>query len=71
MSSQVDIIESTRGNIRPAQFLRDLLKRWLDQEDPSPTLEALCQALRADREIIGGAKAARGLKEKFKNRRGL
>jgi len=70
MSSQVAIIESAVRNVGPSHFLRDLLERWLSQ-DPPPTLEALCKALRADREIIGGAKVARELKEKFSNRKGL
>ena len=49
----------------PPAFIRDLLYRWLSREYPSPTLEALCQALRGDDEIIGGANVAKKLEETF------
>ena len=68
MASQVPIIQSTPT---PPTFMRDLLHRWLIREHPSPTLEALCQALRGDAEIIGGAGVARKLEEMFQGRRGL
>ena len=65
MTSQVTVIRGTPDNTGPAAFMRDLLNRWLCRERPSPTLEALCQALRSDAEIIGGADAARKLEEMF------
>ena len=65
MTSQVALIQSTNANTGPPAFLRDLLFRWLSREHPSPTLEALCQALRGDDEIIGGANVAKNLEEMF------
>ena len=65
MTSQVSVIQSTPANTSPSAFLRDLLYRWLSREHPSPTLEALCQALRGDDEIIGGANVAKKLEETF------
>ena len=65
MTSQVAVIQSTPANTGPPAFLRDLLYRWLSREHPSPTLEALCQALRGDDEIIGGANVAKNLEEAF------
>ena len=65
MTSQVANIRGTLDNTIPSAFMRDLLNRWLSREHPSPTLEALCQALRSDAEIIGGADAARKLEEMF------
>ena len=65
MSSQVAVIQSTPANTAPPAFLRDLLFRWLRRDQPSPTLKALCQALRGDDEIIGGADVAKDLEETF------
>jgi len=65
MTSQVAVIQSTPANTSPPAFIRDLLYRWLSREHPSPTLEALCQALRGDDEIIGGANVAKKLEETF------
>ena len=65
MTSQVAVIQNTPANTGPPAFLRDLLFRWLSREQPSPTLEALCQALRGDDEIIGGANVAKNLEETF------
>ena len=65
MTSQVAVIQSTPANTSPPAFIRDLLYRWLSREHPSPTLEALCQALRGDDEIIGGANVAQKLEETF------
>ena len=65
MTSHVANIRGTPDNTGPSAFMRDLLNRWLSREHPSPTLEALCQALRNDDEIIGGADAARKLEDKF------
>jgi len=70
MSSKVANIKSAVLNVGPSHFLRDLLERWLGQ-NPPPTLEALCKALRADSEIIGGAQVARELEDEFGKRRGL
>jgi len=70
MSSKVANIKSAVLNVGPSHFLRDLLERWLGQ-NPPPTLEALCKALRADSEIIGGAQVARELEDEFSNRKGL
>jgi len=47
-----------------------LLNRWLSREHPSPTLKALCQALRGDDEIIGGCIAAKRLEEEFSSQIG-
>ena len=71
MRSQVNNIRRSPDNIVPSDFLRDLLNRWINQENSSPTLEALCRALCDDPEIIGGAGVARKLKEKFQRQRGL
>ena len=69
MRSYVSTIRHTDSNKTPAACLRDLLNRWLNQGQP--TLEALCQALRDDPEIIGGAGVATKLEEKFQSRRGF
>ena len=69
MTSQVAVIRSTPDNTGPPAFLRDLLFRWLSREHPSSTLEALCQALRGDDEIIGGANVAMNLEEEFQGLR--
>jgi len=71
MTSQVVNIRRNPDNVGPSDFLADLLHRWLNRKDPPPTLEALCRALRADTEIIGGANVASKLEETFTNRRGL
>jgi len=65
MTSQVAVIRSSPDNTSPQAFLRHLLFRWLSREQPLPTLEALCQALRGDDEIIGGANVAKNLEEAF------
>ena len=65
MTTQVAVIQSTPDNTGPPAFLTDLLFRWLSREHPLPTLEALCQALRGDNEIIGGANVAKNLEEAF------
>ena len=71
MRSQVINIQRSPHNIVPSDFLRDLLNRWINQENPLPSLEVLCQALCDDHEIIGGAGVARKLKETFQRHRGL
>ena len=71
MTSQVATIRGTPDNTVPSAFMRDLLNRWLSREHPSPTLEVLCQALKGDDEIIGGADAARKLEEGFPGQLGL
>ena len=71
MTSQVANIRRNPDNVNPSDFLADLLNRWLNRKNPLPTLEALCQALSADTEIIGGANVASKLEETFKSRRGL
>jgi len=53
----------SRDNTHPPAFLRDLLYRWLAKGHA--TLEELCQALREDDEIVGGAGVADNLREKF------
>ena len=65
MTLQVDVIWSSPRNTGSQAFLRDLLFRWLSREHPSPTLEALCRALRGDNEIVGGANVAKNLEETF------
>ena len=65
MTSQVAVIRNSPANTDPPAFIRDLLFRWLSREHPSPTVEALCQALRGDDEIIGGANVAKNLEEAF------
>jgi len=65
MTTQIASIRSSPDNSGPPAFLRDLLFRWLSREYPSPTLEALCQALRGDDEIIGGAYVAKKLEKVF------
>ena len=65
MTSQVAVVRSSPDNTGPSAFLRELLFRWLSREHPSPTLEALCQALRGDDEIIVGANVAKKLEEAF------
>ena len=69
MRACVSNIRGTHGNTNPPECLRDLLNRWLNQGQP--TLEALCQALQDDPEIIGGAGVAAKLEEKFQSRRGF
>ena len=69
MTSQVAVIRRSPDNTSPSAFLRDLLFRWLSREHPSPTLEALCQALRGDDEIVGGANVAKNLEEVFQGLR--
>ena len=69
MTSQVAVIRSSPDNTGPSVFLRELLFRWLSREHPSPTLEALCQALRGDDEIIGGANVAKNVEEAFQGLR--
>ena len=69
MTSQVAVIRSSPDNTGPSALLRELLFRWLSREHPSPTLEALCQALRADNEIVGGANMAKNLEEAFQGLR--
>jgi len=69
MTSLVATIRSTPDNIRPPAFLRDLLYRWLMKGHP--TLEELCQALREDDEIVGGAGVADNLEEWFRGQRGV
>lgn len=71
MTSQVAIIKSTPTNTGPPAFMRDLLYRWLSREQPSPTVETLCKALRGDDEIIGGDNVARSLEEEFQTQLGL
>ena len=71
MTSQVSIIRTSPDNIKPSQFLRDLLNRWLSREHPSPTLDSLCQGLRDDTSIIGGDLAAKNLEETFRDPRGM
>ena len=68
MGSCVATIQGTPANTTPPACLRDLLNRWLNQGDP--TLEALCQALRDDTEIIGGVRVATKLEEQFPRQRG-
>jgi len=64
MTSDVSTIRGTPDNVTPSLFLRDLLFRWLNKGHP--TLEKLCQALRSDDAIIGGAQVAIELEEEFK-----
>ena len=71
MTSLVPTIQNTPHNTHPPAFLRDLLHRWLDSDRSRPTLEELCQALREDDEIIGGAGVADKLEEKFRGQRGV
>ena len=61
--AEVDIIKQTPG-YTVESGLRDLLHRWLHREYPPPTLEDLCQALKADDAITGGATLAKNLEEK-------
>ena len=70
MGLHVATIRGTPSNTSPPACLRDLLNRWLNQGGYQ-TLEALCQALRDDPEIIGGAGVAAKLEEKFQSRRGF
>jgi len=64
MTSDVSNIRGTLSNNTLSLFLRDLLYRWLNKG--CPTLEKLCQALRSDDAIIGGAQVATELEEEFK-----
>ena len=69
MTTLVPTIRNTPDNTRPPAFLRDLLHRWLDRS--RPTLEELCQALREDEEIIGGAGVTDKLEEMFRSQKGI
>jgi len=69
MTSLVATIRGTPDNTSPPAFLRDLLYRWLTKGHP--TLEELCQALRDDVEIIGGARVAYNLEQRFQGQRGV
>lgn len=71
MTHVVPTIRQTPGNNGPEQFMRDLVNRWLNQDQECPILEELCQALRRDSGIIGGATVANQLEEMFQGRRGL
>lgn len=64
MASCVRTIRSTSGTTGAPDCLRELLYRWLNRE-PRATVEALCQALRNDAEIIEGAAVANQLEETF------
>jgi len=71
MTSCVATIQSKHGIADSPGFLRELLYRWLNRGSRA-TVEALCQALREDDEIIGGAAVADQLERKFcPDRRGL
>ena len=63
MASDVPTIQHTPSNTNPPEFLRDLLYRWLNQGHP--TVGSLCEALRGDSEIIGGARVATELEKEF------
>ena len=65
MTSQVAVVWGTPDNTS-----RDLLNRWLSMEHPSPTLKALCEALRGDDETIGGCIVANRLEEDFSSQIG-
>ena len=69
MQSEVDMIRRSPDNTKPYDFLRNLLFIWLNR-DPIPSLEKLCQALRADPAIVGGSRIARELEEEFQSRTG-
>ena len=69
MTSLVPTIWSTPDNTGPPAFLGDLLYTWLMKGHP--TLEELCQALREDDEIIGGAGVAQKLEERYRGQRGM
>lgn len=71
MTSQVHNIKTSSDNKEPADYLRDLLNHWLCREDPSPTLDSLCNGLREDTSIIGGNGVAKCLEEKFQTQRGV
>ena len=71
MTTEVDIIRGTPTNLRPSDFMRDVLHRWLSSEHPSPTLETLCQALRGYSEIVGGENVASKLEKEFRSTTGL
>jgi len=68
MTSLVATIQNTRHDTPPA-FLRDLLYRWLMKGHP--TLQELCQALRGDDEIVGGAGVANNLEERLRGQRSV
>ena len=68
MGSHVPAIRGTPSNTNSSEFLRDLLFKWINQGHS--TLEVLCQGLRDDPEIIGGAEVANNLEKEFQNRRG-
>ena len=70
MTAVVEIVRNTPRNISPPKCLRDLLNRWLNKKDGHPTVEKLCQALRADDEITGGDTVANNLEGEFKDRKG-
>jgi len=61
MKESVPTIEYTPGNKTPADFLRDLLIRWLDKGPHR--LEVLCQALKQDDDIQGRMKVVRELEQ--------
>ena len=67
MGSHVPAIRRTPSNTNSSEFLRELLFRWIGQGHS--TLEILCQGLRDDPEIIGGAEVAHNLEKEFQNRR--
>ena len=67
MESLVPAIRGTSSNTNPPECLRDLLVRWISHGNS--TLEVLCQSLRNDPEIIGGAEVANKLQleKQFQN----
>ena len=71
MTTEVDIIRGTPTNLCPPDFMRDVLRRWLSRQHPSPNLETLCQALRGYSEIIGGEIVASKLEKELQSHRGL
>ena len=71
MTPQVTNIRASPGNVTPADFLRDLLNRWLYREHPSPSLDSLCEGLRGDTSIVGGDRVAHSLEETFQGQRGM
>ena len=67
MGLYVPAIRATPSNTNPSEFLRELLFRWINHGHS--TLKVLCQGLRDDPDIIGGAEVANELEKKFQNRR--
>ena len=67
MQSHVPAIRATTSNTNPSEFLRELLFKWINHGHA--TLEVLCQGLRDDPAIIGGAEVAHSLEREFSNRR--